>query len=91
VLEAGAGLGKRNAPDPALRPLLRDGKSALYFEQMKSRPRAITPTQLRPVTPDAEEKARLVLVGTVGVTDSLKLALAIQGCATHERDAIYAF
>ena len=35
---------------------LRDVKSALYFEQMKGRgARTITPTQLRQVTPDAEE------------------------------------
>jgi len=35
-------------------------KSALYFEQMKGRgARTITPTQLRQVTPDAEEKTPL--------------------------------
>ena len=52
---------------------LRDVKSALYFEQMKGRgARTITPTQLRQVTPDAEEKIRFVLVDAVGVTESLK-------------------
>jgi type I restriction enzyme, R subunit len=34
--------------------------------------RTITPTQLRQVTPDAEEKTRFVLVDAVGVTESLK-------------------
>jgi type I restriction enzyme R subunit len=52
---------------------LRDVKSALYFEQMKGRgARTITPTQLRQVSPDAEEKTRFVLVDAVGVTESLK-------------------
>ena len=52
---------------------LRDVKSALYFEQMKGRgARTIMPTQLRQVTPDAEEKTRFVLVDAVGVTESLK-------------------
>jgi type I restriction enzyme R subunit len=52
---------------------LRDVKSALYFEQMKGRgARTITPTQLRQVTPDAEEKTRFVLVDAVGVTESMK-------------------
>jgi len=52
---------------------LRDVKSALYFEQMKGRgARTITLTQLRQVTPDAEEKIRFVLVDAVGVTESLK-------------------
>jgi type I restriction enzyme R subunit len=52
---------------------LRDVKSALYFEQMKGRgARTITPTQLRQVTPDAEEKIRFILVDAVGVTESLK-------------------
>jgi type I restriction enzyme R subunit len=52
---------------------LRDVKSALYFEQMKGRgARTITPTQLRQVTPDAEDKTRFVLVDAVGVTESLK-------------------
>jgi type I restriction enzyme R subunit len=52
---------------------LRDVKSALYFEQMKGRgARTITPTQLRQVTPDADEKTRFVLVDAVGVTESLK-------------------
>jgi type I restriction enzyme R subunit len=52
---------------------LRDVKSALYFEQMKGRgARTITPTQLRQVTPDAEEKTRFVLVDATGVTDSMK-------------------
>jgi type I restriction enzyme, R subunit len=52
---------------------LRDVKSALYFEQMKGRgARTITPTQLRQVTPDAEENIRFVLVDAVGVTESLK-------------------
>ncbi len=52
---------------------LRDVKSALYFEQMKGRgARTITPTQLRQVTPDAEEKTRFVLVDAIGVSESLK-------------------
>jgi type I restriction enzyme R subunit len=52
---------------------LRDVKSALYFEQMKGRgARTITPTQLRQVTPDAEEKTRFVLVDATGVTESMK-------------------
>ncbi len=52
---------------------LRDVKSALYFEQMKGRgARTIAPTQLRQVTPDADEKTRFVLVDAVGVTESLK-------------------
>jgi type I restriction enzyme R subunit len=52
---------------------LRDVKSELYFEQMKGRgARSITPTALRQVTPDAEEKNRFVLVDAVGVTESLK-------------------
>jgi len=52
---------------------LRDVKSELYFEQMKGRgARTITPTQLRQVTPDADEKTRFVLVDAVGVTESLK-------------------
>jgi type I restriction enzyme R subunit len=52
---------------------LRDVKSELYFEQMKGRgARTITPTALRQVTPDAEEKTRFVLVDAVGVTESLK-------------------
>ena len=52
---------------------LRDVKSARYFEQMKGRgARTITPTQLRQVTPDAEEKTGFVLVDAVGVTESLK-------------------
>ena len=34
--------------------------------------RTITPTALRLVTPDAEEKSRFVLVDTVGVTETLK-------------------
>jgi type I restriction enzyme, R subunit len=56
-----------------VRFFLRDVKSALYFEQMRGRgARTITPTQLRQVTPDAEEKARFVLVDAVGVTESLK-------------------
>jgi type I restriction enzyme R subunit len=52
---------------------LRDVKSEQYFEQMKGRGvRTISPTQLRQVTPDAEEKTRFVLVDAVGVTESLK-------------------
>ena len=52
---------------------MRDVKSALYFEQIKGRgARTITSTQLRQVTPDAEEKTRFVLVDAVGVTESLK-------------------
>ena len=52
---------------------LRDVKSEQYFDQMKGRGvRTITPTQLRQVTPDAEEKTRFVLVDAVGVTESLK-------------------
>ncbi len=52
---------------------LRDVKSELYFEQMKGRgARTISPTALRQVTPDAEEKTRFVLIDAVGVTESLK-------------------
>jgi type I restriction enzyme, R subunit len=52
---------------------LRDVRSELYFEQMKGRgARTISPTALRQVTPDAEEKTRFVLVDAVGVTESLK-------------------
>jgi type I restriction enzyme, R subunit len=52
---------------------LRDVRSEQYFEQMKGRGvRTINPTQLRQVTPDAEEKTRFVLVDAVGVTESLK-------------------
>jgi type I restriction enzyme R subunit len=52
---------------------LRDVKSEQYFDQMKGRGvRTISPTQLRQVTPDADEKARFVLVDAVGVTESLK-------------------
>jgi type I restriction enzyme R subunit len=52
---------------------LRDVKSEQYFDQMKGRGvRTINPTQLRQVTPDADEKTRFVLVDAVGVTDSLK-------------------
>jgi type I restriction enzyme, R subunit len=52
---------------------LRDVKSEQYFDQMKGRGvRSITPAKLREVTPDAEEKARFVLVDAVGVTESLK-------------------
>jgi type I restriction enzyme R subunit len=48
-------------------------RSELYFEQMKGRgARTISPTALRQVTPDAEEKTRFVLVDAVGVTESLK-------------------
>ncbi len=51
---------------------LRDVKSELYFEQMKGRgARTIAPTQLRQVTPDAEDKTRFVLVDAVGVTESV--------------------
>jgi type I restriction enzyme R subunit len=52
---------------------LRDVKSEQYFDQMKGRGvRTLNPTQLRQVTPDAEEKTRFVLVDAVGVTESLK-------------------
>jgi type I restriction enzyme R subunit len=52
---------------------LRDVKSEQYFDQMKGRGvRTLSPTQLRQVTPDAEEKTRFVLVDAVGVTESLK-------------------
>ena len=52
---------------------LRDVKSEQYFDQMKGRGvRTINPTQLRQVTPDADEKTRFVLVDAVGVTESLK-------------------
>lgn len=52
---------------------LRDVKSELYFEQMKGRgARTISPEKLREVTPDADAKARFVLVDAVGVTESLK-------------------
>ncbi len=52
---------------------LRDVRSELYFEQMKGRgARTISADKLREVTPDAEAKARFVLVDAVGVTESLK-------------------
>jgi type I restriction enzyme R subunit len=52
---------------------LRDVRSEQYFDQMKGRGvRTISPTQLRQVTPDAEDKTRFVLVDAVGVTQSLK-------------------
>src|SRR5205807_2469961 len=52
---------------------LRDVKSEQYFDQMQGRGvRTINSTQLRQVTPDAEEKTRFVLVDAVGVTESLK-------------------
>lgn len=52
---------------------LRDVKSELYFEQMKGRgARTISTEKLREVTPDAEAKARFVLIDAVGVTESLK-------------------
>jgi type I restriction enzyme, R subunit len=52
---------------------LRDVKSEQYFDQMKGRGvRTLGPTQLRQVTPDAEEKTRFVLVDAVGVAESLK-------------------
>lgn len=52
---------------------LRDVKSEQYFDQMKGRGvRTVNPTQLRQVSPDAEEKTRFVLVDAVGVTESLK-------------------
>jgi type I restriction enzyme R subunit len=52
---------------------LRDVKSEQYFEQMKGRGvRTVSPTQLRQVTSDADEKTRFVLVDAVGVTESLK-------------------
>lgn len=53
---------------------LRDVRSAVLFEQMKGRgARTITATELRDVTPDANEhvrKERFVLIDPVGVTDS---------------------
>src|SRR5436190_14176342 len=52
---------------------LRDVRSEHNFEQKKERGvRTINPTQLRQVTPDAEEKTRFVLIDAVGVTESLK-------------------
>ena len=52
---------------------LRDVKSEQYFDQMKGRGvRTVSSTQLRQVTPDADEKTRFVLVDAVGVTESLK-------------------
>lgn len=56
---------------------LRDVRSDLYFEQMKGRGvRSINPTDLRAVTPDAETKARFVLIDAVGVTESKKTLAA---------------
>ncbi|KAF4410962.1 type I restriction endonuclease subunit R [Streptomyces lycii] len=53
---------------------LRSVRSAVLFEQMKGRgARVIDPTDLREVTPDADEsvrKDRFVLVDAVGVTSS---------------------
>ncbi len=56
---------------------LRDVKSAFYFEQMKGRGACtITPAALQQVTPDAQEKARFVVIDAVGVTESLKQVTA---------------
>jgi type I restriction enzyme R subunit len=52
---------------------LRDVRSELYFEQMKGRGvRTISTTDLQAVTPDADAKARFVLIDAVGVTESAK-------------------
>jgi type I restriction enzyme R subunit len=69
---------------------LRDVKSALYFEQMKGRgARTIAPTQLRQVTPDAEEKTRFVLVDATGVTEpKARLAALRPGAEDRLRPAL---
>ena len=67
----------RIAAGADVRPLealifLRDVQSGLYFEEMKGRgARTITPTALRQVTPDAQQKTRFVVIDAVGVTESL--------------------
>lgn len=55
--------------------LLRDVRSAQYFEQMKGRgARTIRPDDLRLATPSARAKDRFVIVDAVGVTESSKVA-----------------
>ena len=61
-----------------IRPLecllfMRDVQSSVYFEQMKGRgTRTISSTDLRAVTPDAENKTHFVIVDAVGVCESDK-------------------
>ena len=61
-----------------IRPLecllfMRDIRSSVYFEQMKGRgTRTISSTDLRAVTPDAENKTHFVIVDAVGVCESDK-------------------
>jgi type I restriction enzyme, R subunit len=50
---------------------MRNVKSRIYFEQMKGRGvRVISSTDLKSVTPDANEKTRFVIVDAIGVTES---------------------
>lgn len=50
---------------------MRNVKSRIYFEQMKGRGvRVISPTDLKSVTPDANEKTRFVIIDAIGVTES---------------------
>ena len=50
---------------------MRNVKSRIYFEQMKGRGvRVISPTDLKAVTPDANEKSRFVIVDAIGVTET---------------------
>jgi type I restriction enzyme R subunit len=66
---------------------LRDVKSELYYEQMKGRGvRTISATDLRQVTPDAQEKEKFILIDAVGVTESAKSA-----SQPLERDRAIAF
>jgi len=52
---------------------MRDVKSRVYFEQMKGRGvRTISPTELKSVTPDAENKTGFVIVDAVGVCEDDK-------------------
>ena len=55
--------------------VLRDVRSAQYFEQMKGRgARNIRPDDLRLATPSARAKDRFVIVDAVGVTERNKVA-----------------
>jgi len=61
-----------------IRPLecllfMRDIHSNVYFEQMKGRgTRTISSTDLKAVTPDAENKTGFIIVDAVGVCESDK-------------------
>lgn len=52
---------------------MRDVKSRVYFEQMKGRGvRTISPTDLKSVTPDADNKTGFVIVDAIGVCENDK-------------------